>query len=109
MAIDEGIINPMTLAAPMPDGSMSVLVINGRAGRAAKRQRNKAIGKISARMARCKNGSRRHRRLVAAKKKAQAKADRQLHDFDHQVTAQAEQFTREVHAAWTEHHATTAT
>jgi hypothetical protein len=43
VAIDEGAINPMTLAAPLPDGNMSVLVINGRGGRATKRQRNKTV------------------------------------------------------------------
>jgi transposase len=104
VAIDEGVINPMTFAAPLPDGSMSVLVINGRAGRAAKRQRNKTVAKLTSRMARCKNGSRKHRRLLAAKKKVEAKTERRLHDFDHQVTAKAEAFTREVHATWTKHY-----
>ncbi|WP_164836021.1 zinc ribbon domain-containing protein [Actinacidiphila soli] len=103
VAIDEGVINPMTLAAPLPDGSMSVLVINGRAGRAAKRQRNKTVAKLTSRMARCKNGSRKHRRLLAAKKKVEAKTERRLHDFDHQVTAKAEKFTRGIHATWTKH------
>jgi putative transposase len=68
VAIDEGIINPMTFAAPLPEGGMSVLVINGRAGRATKRQRNKTVAKLTSRMARCENGSRRHRRLLAAKR-----------------------------------------
>jgi transposase len=104
VAIDEGIINPMTLAAPLPDGSMSVLVINGRSGRSAKRYRNKVVAKLTSRMSRCKNGSRKHRRLLAAKKKVEAKTERRLHDFDHQVTAKAEKFTREVHAIWTAHH-----
>jgi putative transposase len=104
VAIDEGVINPMTLAAPLPDGIMSVLVVNGRGGRAAKRQRNKTVAKLTSRMTRCKNGSRKHRRLLAAKKKVEAKSERRLHDFDHQVTAKAETFTREIHAAWTKHH-----
>jgi putative transposase len=104
VAIDEGIINPMTLAAPLPDGSMSVLVINGRGGRSAKRYRNKVVAKLTSRMSRCKNGSRKHRRLLLAKKKVEAKTERRLHDFDHQVTAKAEKFTREVHATWTKHH-----
>jgi transposase len=104
VAIDEGVINPMTLAAPLPDGSVSVLVINGRAGRAAKRQRNKTVAQLTSRMARCENGSRKHRKLLAAKKKVEAKTERRLHDFDHQVTARAEKFTREVHATWTRDH-----
>ncbi|GGJ65275.1 RNA-guided endonuclease InsQ/TnpB family protein [Streptomyces brasiliensis] len=104
VAIDEGIINPMTLAAKMPDGTMKVEVLGGRQGRSAKRYRNKVASRLTSRMSRCKNGSRKHRRLVAAKKKVEAKTERRLHDFDHQVSAKAEQFTREVHAEWTEHH-----
>ncbi|MFE5406137.1 zinc ribbon domain-containing protein [Streptomyces sp. NPDC056580] len=104
IAIDEGIINPMTLAAKMPDGRVQVKVLNGRQGRSAKRYRNKVVARLTSRMSRCKNGSRKHRRLVAAKKKVEAKTERRLHDFDHQVSAKAEKFTREVHATWTEHH-----
>ncbi|MFJ8028329.1 zinc ribbon domain-containing protein [Streptomyces sp. NPDC096311] len=106
VAIDEGIINPMTLAAKMPDdsNSMKVLVLNGRQGRSAKRYRNKVVARLTSRMSRCKNGSRKHRRLMAAKKKVEAKTERRLHDFDHQVSAKAEKFTREVHETWTEHH-----
>jgi hypothetical protein len=104
VAIDEGIINPMTLAAKMPDDSMKVLVLNGGQGRSAKRYRNKVVARLTSRMSRCKNGSRKHRRLMAAKKKVEAKTERRLRDFDHQVSAKAEKFTREVHETWTEHH-----
>ncbi|MGW5433776.1 RNA-guided endonuclease InsQ/TnpB family protein [Streptomyces sp. NPDC004059] len=104
VAIDEGIINPMALAAKMPDDSMKVLVLNGRQGRSAKRYRNKVVARLTSRMSRCKNGSRKHRRLMAAKKKVEAKTERRLHDFDHQVSAKAEKFTREVHETWTEDH-----
>ncbi|MFE5406929.1 zinc ribbon domain-containing protein [Streptomyces sp. NPDC056580] len=108
IAIDEGIINPMTLAAKMPDGRVQVKVLNGRQGRSAKRYRNKVVARLTSRMFRCKNGSRKHRRLMAAKKKVEAKTERRLHDFDHQVSAKAEKFTREVHATWTEHHRETS-
>ncbi|MFG2260079.1 zinc ribbon domain-containing protein [Streptomyces mirabilis] len=104
VAIDEGIINPMTLATKMPDGSMKVLVLNGRQGRSAKRYRNKVVARLTSRMSRCKNGSRKHRRLMAAKKQVEAKTERRLHDFDHQVSAKAEKFTRKVHETWTDHH-----
>lgn len=104
VAVDEGIINPMTLAARMPDGTTQVLVINGRQGRSAKQWRNKHTARLQQKLSRCQEGSRRHRKLMAAKKKLQAKTDRRLHDFDHQVTADAEKFTRDVHAAWSEHH-----
>jgi putative transposase len=105
VAIDEGIINPMALSARMPDGTVHVDVINGRSGRSVKRLRNKQTAALQAKLSHGKNGSRRHRRLVAAKKRLRAKTERRLHDFDHQVTARAERFTRDVHTAWTEHHA----
>ena len=66
---------------------------------------NKQTAQLQAKLSRCKNGSRRHRRLTAAKKRLRSRTERRLHDFDHQVTARAEKFTRDVHTAWTEHHA----
>ncbi|MGP3922344.1 RNA-guided endonuclease InsQ/TnpB family protein [Streptomyces sp. 8N616] len=99
VAMDEGIINPLTLSAPMPDGTYEVLVINGRNGRSIKRDRNKRNGRLQTKIARCKNGSRRHRKLLAAKQKMQAKTDRKLRDFDHQVTAKAAGFINRVHNA----------
>lgn len=99
-AIDEGIINPMTVAVPTSSGpggvptAFDVLVVNGREGRAAKRRRNKAVGQLSSRTSRAKPGSRRHRRLTASKKKVQGKASRVLRDFDHQVSAKAAGFIR---------------
>ena len=45
-AIDEGIINPMALATWVDDTTMDVTIINGREGRAIKRQRNKSVGVI---------------------------------------------------------------
>ncbi|MDX6347427.1 MAG: putative transposase [Streptomyces sp.] len=96
VAVDEGIVNAMTLAAPAPDGAMEVLVVNGRSARSIKRERNKAVGKIQSKLARCRNGSRRHRRLVLAKKKSQANAKSRLRDFNHQVTAKANAFVRKV-------------
>jgi hypothetical protein len=108
VAIDEGVINPMALSARMPDGTVHVAVLNGRTGRSIKRLRNKQTAQLQAKLARSKNGSRRHRRLTAAKKRLRAKTERRLHDFDHQVSARAEKFTRDVHTAWTEHHAAEA-
>src|SRR6516225_6662407 len=108
VAIDEGIINPMALSARMPDGTVHVEVLGGRSGRSIKRLRNKQTAALQAKLSRCKNGSRRHRRLTAAKKRLQSRTERRLHDFDHQVTARAEKFTRNVHTAWTEHHAAEA-
>jgi putative transposase len=88
-AIDEGIINSMALASWVDDKTIDVTVVNGREARAIKRQRNKSIGSIQRKLSRCKHGSRKHRRLVAAKKKIKARAKRQLRDFNHQVSCKA--------------------
>ena len=93
VAIDEGIINSMALASWSDEKTIEVMIINGREGRAIKRLRNKAIGSIQKKLAETKNGSKRHRRLVAAKKRVKAKAKRQLRDFDHQVSRRAADFT----------------
>ncbi len=95
VAVDEGVINPMTLVAVAPDGAFEVAVINGRSARSIKRGRNKNMGRLQAKLSRCKPGSRRHRRLTAAKKNLTARTDRRLHDFNHQVTAKANSFIRD--------------
>ncbi|MHB8319955.1 MAG: RNA-guided endonuclease InsQ/TnpB family protein [Acidimicrobiales bacterium] len=88
-AIDEGIINPMTLATWVDNKTIDITIINGREARAVKRQRNKSVGKLQRKLSRCKNGSRKYRRLVAAKKKVKASARAQLRDFNHQVSRKA--------------------
>ena len=47
---------------------ISVTIINGREGRALKRRRNKAVGSLQHKISKCKPGSKRHRKLVSAKK-----------------------------------------
>ena len=98
IAIDEGIINPMALATWTDAQTIEVTVINGREGRASKRRRNQAVGAIQQKLSQMKTGSKRHRRLVAAKKRVQAKARRQLRDFDHQVARKAAAFASHHHA-----------
>jgi len=92
IAIDEGIINPMALATWTDERTIEVTVINGREGRAIKRRRNKAVGAVQKKLSKMKNGSKRHRKLVAAKKRIKAKATAQLRDFDHQVARKAASF-----------------
>lgn len=99
VAVDEGIINPMTLATVAPDGGYDVLVINGRSARSVKQGRNKNNARLQSKLSRCRNGSRRHRRLTMAKKKNTAHTDRRLRDFNHQVTAKANRFIRETVAS----------
>ncbi|MHB1763711.1 MAG: nuclease/transposase family protein, partial [Acidimicrobiales bacterium] len=88
-AIDEGIINPMALATWAGERTIDVTIINGREGRAIKRLRNKSVGAIQRKLSKAKNGSKHHRKLVAAKKRVQARAKRALLDFDHQVARKA--------------------
>ena len=57
-AIDEGIINPMTLAVET-DEAFEVTVINGRAARAVKHRRNTSVAKTVKAKSRCRKGSRR--------------------------------------------------
>lgn len=98
-AVDEGIINPMTLSTMTRDADgarvIEVTVINGREARAIKRRRNKAVGQLSRKISRCADGSRRRRKLVRAKKRAQARAKAQLRDFNHQVSRKAADFAIE--------------
>ena len=97
VAIDEGIINPMTLAAFAPESSpdapiLDVTIISGREARAIKRERNKAVGSITRKRSRCKSGSRREKDLARAEKKHRARASRRLYDLDHQVSRKAADF-----------------
>ncbi|WP_344118263.1 transposase [Streptomyces blastmyceticus] len=95
VAVDEGIVNPMTLAIRAPDGAYEVAVINGRAARAVKQRRNKGAARLQSKLSRCQSGSRRFRKLSEARKKLTARTGRRLRDFNHQVTAKANRFIRE--------------
>ena len=88
-AVDEGIINSMALATWANERTIDITVINGREGRAIKRLRNKSVGALQRKVSRTKNGSRRHRKLVAAKKRVKARTERRLRDLDHQVARKA--------------------
>ncbi|MHB8289682.1 MAG: RNA-guided endonuclease InsQ/TnpB family protein [Acidimicrobiales bacterium] len=88
-AIDEGIINPITLATWVDETTIDITIINGREARAIKRQRNKAVGGLQRKLSKTKNGSRKHHRLPAATKRTKGKARLVLRDFDHQVARKA--------------------
>ncbi len=94
-AIDEGVINSMALATFVDEQTIEVTIINGREARAIKRQRNKSVGKLQSKLSRCKNGSRKHRRLLSAKKRVKGKARLALKDFDHQVARKAANHVKE--------------
>ncbi|MEW2575145.1 GntR family transcriptional regulator [Streptomyces syringium] len=54
---------------------------------------------LQSKLSRCRNGSRRHRRLAAARKKVAGRTRQRLRDFNHQVTAEANRFIRDQVAA----------
>jgi putative transposase len=94
IAVDEGIINPMALV--VRDGQrVDGLVISGRGIRSIKRLRNKHVGSLQKALAKTTNGSRKHKRLIRAKKRTQAKTDRQLRNADHHVARRATDWIRE--------------
>jgi putative transposase len=96
-AIDEGIINPVTLAGYAADCTegrpvIDVTVVNGREARSIKRHRNKTIAALDRKMSRCADGSRRRKKLARAKKKTKAAAAAALRDVNHQVSRKAADF-----------------
>jgi putative transposase len=88
VAIDEGIINPMTLATATST-AIEVTVINGRHARALKHRRNTAVAALRKRMAKCTKGSRQWRRYDTALRRANHTASAGLRNLDHQVSRKA--------------------
>ncbi|MGO8951396.1 MAG: transposase [Ktedonobacterales bacterium] len=62
------------------------LVVSGRGIRSLKRRHNQALGQIARKRQRCRKGSRRSRRLQAARQKASARKRRQIRDLRHKGT-----------------------
>jgi transposase len=84
MGVDEGIINPMTIAVATPQG-FDVTVINGRHARSVKHRRNTAVAHLARLQSKCTKGSRRWVKLDKARKKTQFAAANSLRNVDHQV------------------------
>lgn len=80
--VDIGEIHPASICTQAGDA----LVVSGREIRAAKQFRNKALGELTRLIGRCRNGSRRWRKLVAAKKWLMAKTEAQIKDLIHKAT-----------------------
>lgn len=90
VAIDEGIINPMTLAAhDAESNTFRVTVINGRHARAVRHRRNTVVAALQKRMSKCVKGSRQWRRYDQAMKRANATSASALRNVDHQVSRKA--------------------
>jgi putative transposase len=72
--------------AAMTTTTVAALVISGRGIRSLKRRHNRALGQIARKRHRCRKGSRRDRRLQAARRKASARKRRQIRDLRHKGT-----------------------
>lgn len=68
------------------------LVVSGRGIRAVKRYRQKSTGKIQRRLAKCKQGSRRHKKLLGAKRRIASQTRRQVKDLRHKATRRMVEF-----------------
>ena len=64
----------------------AALVVSGRGIRSLKRRHNRALGQIAKKRHRCLRGSRRDRRLQAARRKVSARKRRQVRDLRHKGT-----------------------
>lgn len=69
--------------------------ISGRQLRSVKRLRNKKHASLTEKLSRCKNGSKRHKMLSRAKRKASAKLKRQQRDILHKASRQLIDFCEE--------------
>lgn len=85
LAIDPGIINPMTTAVKT-DFGFEVVVVNGREARWLKQTRNKGVAALTSRMSKATTDSSQWRKLNRAKKKLSADTDRRLRNIDHQIS-----------------------
>jgi putative transposase len=68
------------------------IVISGRHLRSVKQLRNKRHSDLDRLLQRCKKGSKRHRKLMAAKNRASSKAERQQRDILHRASRKVVDF-----------------
>ncbi len=64
----------------------AALVISGRGIRSLKRRHNMALGQLTRKRKRCQKGSRRYRKLQAARRRVSARKRRQIRDLRHKGT-----------------------
>jgi putative transposase len=96
VAVDPGVIHPMTLTVHNKDTSqVDALVVSGREIRSQKRLRNKHLGSLARAISRTTKGSRKHKKLTRKRKKVKAKTKRQMVNANHHVAKKAADWTRE--------------
>ncbi len=71
------------------------LVVSGRGIRSEKRLRNKSLGEIASKRAKCKRGSRRWKKLGKARAKVTGRSERRCRDLQHKGTAKVIQFCKD--------------
>ena len=91
IGVDLGEIN---IAAAVTEDGEGV-VISGRHLRSIQRLRNKRLAAYQSRIDRCKNGSKRKRKLLQSKRKASAQYKRQQRDLLHKASRQLVDFCQE--------------
>ena len=82
---DIGEIHPAAVCAE--DGSG--LVVSGREIRSAKQYRNRMAARLDRMISRCREGSRRHKRLLRVKGRLMAKTEDRVRDMAHKATRRA--------------------
>lgn len=70
----------------------AALIISGRGIRSEKRRMNKMHGELARKLSRCQKGSRRWRKLRAARNKQRLRIERRIRDLRHKGTRQAIDF-----------------
>jgi putative transposase len=90
VGIDLGEVHP----AVSSDGQRAHL-LNGRLLRSKRQYRNKLMAKMDAKIARCKKGGRRRRKLIRAKQKGLSKLKHQIQEIEHLVGIRAARETGE--------------
>jgi putative transposase len=75
------------------------LIVSGRLLRSVKQLRNKKHAQYKQRMSRCKNGSKKHKRLKRSERKSSAKFTRQQRDILHKASRQIVDFCQEHNVA----------
>jgi len=71
------------------------MIVTGRGIRSLKRQRTKQLGKIAKKQSRCKQYSRRWKKIQKAKNKIKARAERRIRDMRHKATRKVITFCQE--------------
>jgi putative transposase len=95
---DEGVHATVDLGeihqAAVTTNTGKAVVISGRGIRTLKRQRAKLFGQIAQKRSRCKKGSKRHKKLMAARRKVSQRSKNRIRDLRHKGTRKVIDFCK---------------